>query len=396
MQFSNARYMLYLNDPNGNRITELNTADTNQFMRFRAVRTVNNIGALSITFTGGSQEPAFFPFLQRFGMLRKDSIIELWRITSNIPSLLMNTVWYVRSVTQSLAANGVITIEITALDSIYLLASRLCMNTGSLVQTQLLVSGGVSQIMTELVNTNTKASALLGGNRRIQNLIVPIQSFNEPSDQQFTLDVSKMNLLTALQNLSDLSVMNGKPVYFDIECSSASSMMFNVYANQRGVDRRSFDTSGDGRSSIISTNSGIIRELVMTADWTDEITAVYPWGNNGSTSLRFVTDPIYQASAYTTPYAWREAVSDSSNNNAEDAVYAAYSMLQSKRGTWNVSATLQDTSDFYYGRDWDFGDRIYLNAFGVVMDTRINSLEVTVENKQELVRIALTVTEEMI
>jgi len=71
-------------------------------------------------------------------------------------------------------------------------------------------------------------------------------------------------------------------------------------------------------------------------------------------------------------------------------------LLQASRGTWNVSATLQDTSDFYYGRDWDFGDRIYLNAFGSILDTRINSLEVTVENKQESIRIALTVTEDML
>jgi hypothetical protein len=396
MQFSNARYMLYLNDPNGNRISELNTADTNQFMRLKAVRTVNNVGAISITFTGGSQEPAFLPFLQRFGLLRKDCIIEVWRITSNIPSLLMNTVWYVRSVQQSLAANGVITIEVTAMDALYLLAGRLCMNTASLIQTQLLVSGAISQVMTTLVYQNTRSSALLGSGRRIPNLVVPIQSYNEPAADDVTIDVSKMNLLTALQALSDLSIQNGAPIYFDIECNSATSMMFNVYANQRGVDRRSFNTDGDGRSSIISTNSGIIREMNVTADWSEEITAVFPWGNNGSATVGFITDPINQISPYTTPFAWREAVSDSSNNNNADAEYAAYSLLQASRGTWNVSATLQDTSDFYYGRDWDFGDRIYLNAFGSILDTRINSLEVTVENKQESIRIALTVTEDML
>jgi hypothetical protein len=173
-------------------------------------------------------------------------------------------------------------------------------------------------------------------------------------------------------------------------------MLFNVYAGQRGVDRRSFESDGDGRSSIINTSSGIIREMTMNADWTDEVTAVYPWGNNGTTAIGFLTDPINQVAAYTTPYSWREAISESGNANSDDAAFMAYSMLQNRRGAWNVSATLQDTSDFLYGRDWGFGDRIYINAFGAIMDTRINSIEFVVEDKQEVIRMALSVTEDYV
>lgn len=395
MQYSNARYALYLNDSFGNRIAELNTADTNQFIRFRAVRTVNNVGALTVTFTGGSQEPAFLPLLERFGLLRKDSIIEVWRTTASVPSLLFDTVWFVRSVQRTLSADGTITIEITAFDPLYLLAGRVVLNTTSRIQTQYVVGGIISSTISTLVFDNTRPSTILGSTRRIPNLVVPVTSFNEPSSG-VAIDISKANLLAAIQNLSEISIVNGYPIYFDIECVSASSMVFNVYANQRGVDRRTFDSDGDGRSAIISTNSGIIREMTMVADWTDEITAVYPWGNNGTAVLGFITDYNNQVAPYTTPNSWRESVSESGNANAADAIYMAYSLLQNRRGTWNVSATLQDTSDFQYGRDWGFGDRIYVNAFGAIMDTRINSVEFVVEDKRESIRIALAVTEDLI
>lgn len=394
MQYSNARYMVYLKDSFGNQVAELNVADVSQFMRFRAVRTVNNVGALTIMFTGGSQEPAFLPILERLGLLRKDSIIEIWRTTGLVPSLLLDMVWFVRSIQRTLAADGTITIELTAFDALYLLAGRLCLDTTSRAQNQLIISGQISNLITELVYLNTRATTILGTSRRIPNLRVALQSFNEPDT--VSLDISKSNLLAAIQNLSETSIVNGFPVYFDIECNASNSMLFNIYADQRGVDRRTFQTGGDGRSSIINTNSGIIREMTMIADWTDEITAVYPWGNNGTTALGFLTDPINQVSPYTTPNSWREAISESGNTNSTDTEYMAYGMLQNRRGTWNVSATLQDTSDFLYGRDWSFGDRININAFGAIMDTRINSVEFTVENKQEVIRIALAVTEDLI
>lgn len=394
MQYSNARYMIYLNDSFGNRVSELNVADVSQFIRFRAVRTVNNVGALTIRFTGGSQEPAFLPILERLGLLRKDSIIEIWRTTGMVPSLLLDMVWYVRSIQRMLSADGTITIELTAFDSLYLLAGRLCLDVTSRAQNQLIVEGRISEIMTELVFINARATAILGNARRIPNLRVALQSFNE--DVSINIDISKGNLLSVLQNLSEMSITKGVPVYFDIECNAANSMLFNIYANQRGVDRRTFQTGGDGRSSIINTNSGIIREMTMLADWTDEVTAVYPWGNNGTAALGFLTDPINQVSPYSTPFAWREAISEGGNTNSQETEFLAYSLLQNRRGTWNVSATLQDTSDFLYGRDWGFGDRIYINAFGAIMDTRINSVEFVVEEKQEIIRIALTVTEDMI
>lgn len=394
MQYSNARYSLVLCDSFGNPVGELNVADVNQFVSFSAVRSVGTVGAITITFSGGSQQPAFLPLLQRFGALRKDSIIEVWRTTGNIKSLLLDTVWYVRTIAQSLSQGGVITMKVVAFDNLFLLSGRLCLNNSTPQQNQLVYTLGIDNLMATLVYENTRTSPYFGPHRRIPNLIVPQLAFN--AGETISLDVSKANLLETLQQLMQTSIMQGTPIYYDIESSSASSHIFQIYTNQRGVDRRSGISGGDGRSAVISTTSGVIRELIVIADWTDEVTAALPWGNNGASVSRFVTDPINQVTAYTTPYSWREAVSEAGNNNTTSADILAYALLQEKRGTWNVSATLQDTSDFLFGRDWGYGDRINIDAFGSILDTRINSIEITMENKQENIRIALAVTEQTI
>jgi len=395
VQYSNARYSLNLCDSFGNKITDLNTADTNQFVEVKAVRTVGSVGALRISFSGGSQQPAFLPLLERFGLMRKDSIIEIWRTTGNISSLFLNTVWYVRSIEKAVSESGVVSVDITAFDTMFLLSSRLCLDTTARQQNQLVYSSYISTMMCQLVYDNTQVVSIWGNNRPIPNLNVAFVSY-APADIRISIDVSKANLLSTLQQLSSISISNGVPFYFDIEASSANSTIFRVYAGQRGVDRRSVVGKGDGRSSILSVSNGTIREMRMTADWSDEITAVLPWGNNGSAALGFITDPEYQIAAFSTPYSWREAVSEGANNNVDDTINASYSMLQNSRGTWNISATIQDTGDFRYGRDWDFGDRIHVNAFGAILDTRINSIEVSLSNKSEDIRIALAVTEEMI
>ena len=396
MQYSNARYTLNLCDSFGNKVTELNTADTNQFIRFKAVRTVGSVGAVSIMFTGGSQEPAFLPLLQRFGLLRKDSIIEIWRTTGMISSLLLDTVWFVRNVSQKLSEAGVISIEITAFDTYYLLSGRICLDIASREQNQLVYTNvGISYLMNQLVEQNTISTNVLGSNRPISNMTVPFTVY-DTGNTNISIDVSKANLLSMLQQLQSISIMKQEPYYFDIVASSANSLMFQVFANQRGFDRRATTSDGDGRSAILSAQNGTLRELTAVADWSEEITAVLPWGNNGATALGFITDPTYAVAAFTTPYSWREAISEGANNNANDTVQAAYGMLQNSRGTWNISATIQDSSDFRYGRDWGFGDRININVFGAILDTRINSIEISVENKAEDIRIALAVTEELI
>ncbi len=395
MQYSNARYTLNLCDSFGNKISELNTADTNQFIEVKVVRTVSSVGAIKIVFSGGNQEPAFLPLLERFGLLRKDSIIELWRTTGSISSLFLNTIWFVRLIDKSVSEQGVVKIEITAFDTLYLLAGRLVLDTTARQQNQLVYNTYISNLMCQLVYDNTQVVSVWGNNRPIANLEVGFVSY-APADIRLQIDLSKANLLSALQQLSAISISNYVPFYFDIEATSANSMLFRVYPGQRGVDRRAVVGKGDGRSSVLSVSNGTIREMRMTADWSDEITAVLPWGNNGSAALGFIVDPEYQISAFATPQSWREAVSEGANNNVGDTVQAAYGMLQNSRGTWNISATIQDTGDFRYGRDWDYGDRINVNAFGAVLDTRINSIEVTLSSKSEDIRIALAVTEEMI
>lgn len=392
MNYTNARYEIIVCDSSGNRISLITTADTNQFVRFRAVRSIGQVGAISIEFSAGQQQSTFFSLLERYGALRKDTIIEVWRDSGRMRSLLLDTVWWVRQINRNITEDGVQSIRIVAYDSLYMLASRININPFIGIQDPTLtIRGTVSTLMSTLVNQAFLPTTLYG-DRSVPNFATPITSYNEPS--VFSIDVSKMPLLDSLNLLSNIGVQQGAPMYFDVVCSSAASMIFTVFPDQRGNDRR----IGNGTSPgvIIGSNTGIIRELTTIADWSDEVTAVFPWGQNGSTTNGFVVNPVFPSQVSSTPYARRETLSDAANGDNNQTLQIAYDALQSNRGSWNVSCTLQDTNDFVFGIDWGYGDRLYVNAFGTLVDSRINSIEIEMTDKMETIRLALNVTENIV
>jgi hypothetical protein len=390
--YTNARYDIVICDSYGNRITSIATADTNQFVSFSAVRSLGRRGALTIEFSGGDQQSSFFPLLERFGALRKDSIIEVWRITGKVRSLLLDTVWWIRLVTRKISEQGIQSVSITAYDSIYLLESRININPNVAIQpAQYTLIGAPSFNMMYLVQQAFMPAALYG-DRSVPNLATPVFSYNEL--YSIKIDVAKANLLETLNLLSDTSIQHNAPMYFDIVCSSASSMMFSIFPDQRGLDRRI--GIGNAPGVIIGSNTGIVREMTTIADWTDEVTAVFPWGQNGSTINGFLTSPTFPIGIVSTPYSRREAISDAGTGDNNQTVDTAYGLIQSSRGSWNVSCTLQDTADFIFGVDWGYGDRMFVNAFGAITDCRIQGIAIAVSDKKEVIQLALNVTENIV
>lgn len=387
---SNAQYEIIIYDNNGNRITSLAVADVSQFLRFGAVRSVGKVGALTIEFSGGKNQSSFFPLLERFGALRKDAIIEIWRTSNGFRSLLLDTVWYVRRVSRRMEPNGLQSVSVVAYDGLYLLQGRICINILEATQDTSVVYNFVpSAFMNELVRLNFQSSIGLWRQRNIPNFSVSAYSFNEPV--VVSIDVGKANLLDALNVIASASAQQGYPLYFDVVCSGAQSMMFQVFANQRGKDRR--NTIGDSPAVLIGTNSGAVRDLTVIADWTDELTAILPYSRNASGKEGFITNPY---SVYSTPFSRRESIADAVNATTDELTSAAFAEIYQNRGSWNVSCTIQDTNDFSFGTDWGYGDRIYVNAFGAIVDSRIDSISVDVGEKQETIKIALNVTENII
>lgn len=397
MQYPKATYEIFICDSSGNRITAVNTADTNQFVSMTILRTVNQVGALTLQFSGGANQPSIMPYLERYGALRKDTIIEVWRSIGKQRSLFLDTIWFVRRVSRNINESGVQSIVITAYDTMYLLTSRLAVNIFAQQASNYVLTMTPAAMMTFLTSQAFSDNGFYG-NRSIPNLTTQIYDFGyaytDIATSVISIDVARKVLLETLQEISNMSIVNGDPMYFDIVASSAQSMMFQVFPYQRGLDRRT--PQGDSPSIILGTNTGIIRDITATADWTEEITAVLPWGENGASNYYFVNDPQYPSSGVATPYSRREAVSEISNDTNTDVFWQALSVIQSQRGTWNISATLQDTNDFIFGRDWSYGDRLTLQAFGASFDTRISAVEVTVTGKQETIRLALTVSENMV
>ncbi|MFN9111031.1 MAG: hypothetical protein ACK5XN_13290, partial [Bacteroidota bacterium] len=58
-----------------------------------------------------------------------------------------------------------------------------------------------------------------------------------------------------------------------------------------------------------------------------------------------------------------------------------------------VYATIQDSPGFLFGIDWGYGDFVTINAFGSIVDVRINAISITVTNKSEQIATQMQVSE---
>jgi Siphovirus ReqiPepy6 Gp37-like protein len=390
MIFPNARYEIFVCDSRGNIIAPFNIVDFNLFIELSVTRTVNEIGACYIRLSGGSNAISVLTFLARYNMLQKDTILAIYRTAGSQKSLLLDTVWFVRTIEQSRESTGSFVLKITAYDTNYLLASRIILNSSGSFYSEY-----ISTVMTQLVKTNIGSSASV---RQMTN-------FSESNDlSEYGYKISHYssdgvsygyaNLHSTLQELSNLTLQPTDvgeilyPIYFDTIAVNTNSFIFQLFPNQRGTDRRY--TVGSSKGLLISDTFGQMQNVRFVSDWQDEktsVTAVYK--DNTSTQKVTIQDARRIANS---PYSVREMYFSSQNDKI---VANANSILRdpSVYPQFTVYATLQDIPSFLFGVDWNYGDYITINAFGTQVDTRIHGISITVTNKTEQIDVSMQVSE---
>jgi hypothetical protein len=390
MIFPNARYEIFVCDSRGNIIAPFNIVDFNLFIELSVTRTVNEIGACYIRLSGGSNSVSVLTFLARYNMLQKDTILAIYRTVGTRKSLLLDTVWFVRTIEQFRESTGSFVLKITAYDTNYLLASRIILNG-----TNAFYSEYISTVMSQLVKLNLGSGASV---RQMTN-------FTESTDlSEYGYKISHYssdgvayayaNLHSTLQELSNLTLQPTDvgetlyPIYFDTVAVNTNSYIFQLFPNQRGTDRRY--TEGSSKGLLISDTFGQMQNVRFVSDWQDEktsVTALYK--KDGVSSIVTVQDPRRIANS---PYSVREMIFSSPNDKL---TVNANSVLRdpSVYPQFSVYATLQDIPSFLFGVDWNYGDYITINAFGTQVNTRIQGISITVTNKAEQIDVSMQVSE---
>ena len=407
MIFPNSKYEIFVCDPYGNVVAPFNGVDFNLFVEFSVTRAVGEIGACYLRISGGSSNVNVLSIISRFGLLQKDSILAIYRTSGLNRSLLLDTVWFVRSIEQYRESTGSFVVKITAYDTNYLLGSRLTSQRSDSVQKDVqypYINTYPSNIMYQLVYDNIGTGA---GIRRAPNFseTIPISNYgysvNEISDNTDGIYFFFMNLYDAVKQLSDLTLnpidinRAALPIYFDVVAVSPSSFVFSQYPQQRGSDRRF--RVGIANATILSDAKGQLRDVRFVADWKEEKTVIVPVAqqqvNNAGNqvSYQYVTD--YRR-VQNSPYSRREIIANTTVGNL-----AAEGKKELRNPanypTFSAYATLQDSPGFMYGVDWNYGDYFTVNIFGNIVDARINAITISVTNKSEQFDVNLQVSEEI-
>lgn len=403
MIFPNSKYEVFVCDAYGNVVAPFNAADFNLFVELSVTRSVGEIGACYLRISGGSANTNVLAIISRFGLLQKDSIIAIYRTIGTRHTLLLDTVWFVRSIEQYRESTGSFVVKITAYDTNYLLQSRLTSYRSDMEVQFPYKDTYPSNIMYQLVRDNIGSGA---GARQANNFTeaLSLQSYgysiNEISGNTDGVYYFYVNLFDALKELSDMTIkpfsvdQPALPVYFDVVAVSPSSYVFTLYPQQRGSDRRFI--FGSSNPTILSDAQGQLRDVRFVADWTNEKTVIVPVyqttvNNSNVVVASYKTD--YRR-IQNTPYSRREILLNTIEGNAS-AEATKELRNPANYPVFNAYATVQDSPGFLFGVDWNYGDYFTVNVFGTRVDARINAITITLTNKSEQIDVNLQASEEI-
>ena len=179
-----------------------------------------------------------------------------------------------------------------------------------------------------------------------------------------------------LDDLCEASAQNASPVrlFYDIPFETGTGFVFRVYTGQRGTDRRA--------SMTLQSAAGDVQDARLSRDYASEKTyaVVGGQGEGAGRTLVYVEDTTrYDGS----PFARKEVFVDarqytSSTGMSDEGAAALYDArrLVTFAGKLNAGA-------YEYGRDWDFGDRLYVMHEGVRIDAIIHAVSIRLAGGRE-------------
>ena len=180
-----------------------------------------------------------------------------------------------------------------------------------------------------------------------------------------------------LDDLCEASAQNASPVrlFYDIP-HEATGFVFRVYTGQRGTDRRTLMT--------LDSAAGDVQDARLSRDYSEERTyaVVGGQGEGAGRTLVYVEDTArYDGS----PFARKEIFVDarnyaSSTGMSDEGAAALYDArrLVTFAGRINAGA-------YEYGKDWEFGDRLYVTHEGVRIDCVVHSVRIDLIRGRETV-----------
>ena len=353
-------YSVYLDDPFGNRI-----ADASNFLTLEYSRVVNNVSTLKLTLPGD--------FNTQY-LIIPDGRIEVWRkLDGGREYLDTNTIWLIKKIDQKIDGSGLQTIVVEADTPLSILrepgryVAYFAGQSGSTY-----AAAPADDQIKQVARDNIGATA--GATRNLSAYIT--------IDPNLSLGVSVAksfawrDCLKVMQEFADASTTSGTYVAFDIEADTPTTLVFRTFTGQRGVDHRY--PSGIN-PVLISPEMGNLGETLLSVDYRNEITFVGAGGKGDGTN-RLLATAQDTARQGVSPFGLREYFKDATQYTSTTGLSAeANAILRSGRAHTIFQGRLIDTPDSRYGVDWSWGDFVTAQAFGQLIDCRIDAISVSVK-----------------
>lgn len=201
--------------------------------------------------------------------------------------------------------------------------------------------------------------------------------------------LSSLNILKALQDLSQWSADRGTYLAFDIVCTQPPGdpgrpmrFEFRTYVGQRGQDLT--------RSGIkIGAAYNNLDEVSDDYDWTDEITAGIATVGVGDSQARITATDIVRRGR--SPFNLIESVRATTSDDSDALEGEARAELQSGLPRFQLSGKLVQTDGAVYNKDWKWGDLLPVEGKRGVVNAHASKVHVFAARDQgETVEAILT------
>ncbi len=352
-------YSIFLDDAFGTRL-----ADASNFLSLSYTRVVNDIGSLTLVLPGN------FPSQY---IIAPDGRIEVWRkLDSGREYLDTDTVWLIKKVTQKLDQRGTKTIVIEATTSLSVLREpgRFVNYAAGSAQATYAAAAADNQIK-QVARENIGTSA--SGSRNISASITV--DANTSQAASIPKSFAWRDCLKTMQEFADASTQAGTYCAFDIIATTPTALTFRTFTQQRGVDHR---FPGGNNPVLLSPEMGNLGETELTQDWSEEVTYALAAGQ-GDGSSRITASSQDTARQSLSPFGLRELFVDATQYSSTTGLSSeADAGVRNGRPRQVFKGRVLDTNDTQYGVHWAWGDFVTAQAFGQLIDCRIDAITVTV------------------
>lgn len=354
-------FEIWLSDAQGTRLALLDRVQSLTY-----VLSVNHVGWWSLTLP----ESAL-----RSSVLRPDLILSVWRDTGS--KLRAEFAGFVRQWEYFDNTAGATYLTLAGPTVLELLDRRIIAYTaGSAEAAQ---TDHVDDMMKAIVRQNLGSSASAARDLTDYGLMVQADtSLGLSLERRFAWQ----NVLTVLQNLSEASVAQDAPIYFDIVpifSANAITLEFQTFPDQRGVDRR----YSSGAPIVFGKEWGNLANPRLVFDYSDERNYIYV-GGQGEGAFRQVeeiTNAVRTgASVWNRRELFLQAADEETTAGLQNRGQAA---LENCAPKMRFNGSLLSVPGCLYGEDWFLGDRVTASYAGRQFDGMITPVRVSLSEEGE-------------